>query len=228
MDNNISLKQCICLAGSFALLLWIIKLCESVFGVSLTSLGVYPQQSSGLIGVITAPLIHSDWQHLMSNTLPILLLGSMLIYGYPRSRWWVVAIIWIASGVGVWFFARSSFHVGASGVTHGIFFYLVVAGILRRDKRSSVLLMVASFMYGTMIWSIFPVQPGVSFEYHFFGALSGAVCAVAFRSRDPKFELKSYPWEHESSDDEEPDPLIGDQWKTVTEAVETETTCKPL
>lgn len=222
MDTNTSLRQCITLAGSFVLLLWIIKLCESVLGVSLTSLGVYPQKPSGLFGVISAPLIHSDWQHLMSNTLPILLLGSMLIYGYPRSRWWVIAIVWIASGVCVWYFARPSFHVGASGVTHGMFFYLFAAGILRRDKRSSVLLMVASFMYGTMLWTIFPLQPGVSFEYHFFGALSGVVCAVAFRQWDPKFRQKTYSWEQTVDDEEEPDPLIGDQWKIDSEPIEAE------
>jgi hypothetical protein len=78
-----------------------------------------------------------------------------------------------------------------------------------------VLLMVAFFMYGTMIWTIFPQEPGISFEYHFFGAVSGVVCAVLLSHRDPKPQVKTYDWEEESEDDEpdEYDLLIGDQWK---------------
>ncbi len=215
MENNLSLRDCITLASLFALMLWITKLGESVFGVSLSNMGVFPKELSGLIGIFSAPVIHGSYQHLLGNTLPVLLLGSMLIYGYPRSRWWVLSIVWIASGLGVWFFARESYHIGASGITHGVFFYLFTAGLLRRDKRSSVLLTVAFFMYGTMIWSIFPQEPGISFEYHLSGALSGFVCAVLFRRWDPKPVTKKYSWEQESADDglDEYDPIIGDEWK---------------
>ena len=201
MDKNPSLQDSIFLAGGFALLIWAIKLAEILFDVSLSGLGVYPQTASGIFGIATAPLIHGSVQHVLSNTLPVLLLGSMLIYGYPRSRWWVLTIVWFASGVGVWFFARSNFHIGASGVAHGLFFYLFFAGILRRDKRSSALLMVAFFMHGTMIWTIFPQGPGISFEYHLFGALSGALCAFAFRHWDPRPERKIYSWEGEDESD---------------------------
>ena len=201
MDKNPSLQDSIFLAGGFALLIWAIKLAEILFDVSLSGLGVYPQTASGIFGIVTAPLIHGSVQHVLSNTLPVLLLGSMLIYGYPRSRWWVLIIVWFASGVGVWFFARSNFHIGASGVAHGLFFYLFFAGILRRDKRSSALLMVAFFMHGTMIWTIFPQGPDISFEYHLFGALSGALCAFAFRHWDPRPERKIYSWEGEDESD---------------------------
>ena len=215
MDKDLSLQEGIFLSVFFVLLLWTIKLGESLLGVSLSSLGVFPQQTSGLFGIVAAPLIHGSWQHVISNTLPIILLGSMLLYGYPKSRWWVLLIVWLASGVGVWLFARSSSHIGASGITHGIFFFLFTAGILRRDKRSSVLLMVAFFMYGTMIWTIFPQEPGISFEYHFCGAVSGVVCAVLFSHRDPKPLIKTYDWEATPTDHEpdEYDLVIGDQWK---------------
>lgn len=215
MDKDFSLQECIFLASFFVLLLWTIKLGESMLGVSLSHLGVYPQKTTGLFGIVAAPLIHGSWQHIISNTLPILLLGSMLIYGYPKSRWWVLVIVWIASGIGVWFFARPSFHIGASGLSHGVFFFLFTAGLLRRDKRSSVLLMVAFFMYGTMIWTIFPQEPGISFESHFFGAVSGVVCALALSHRDPKPAVKTYSWEEESAEEalDEYDLLIGDEWK---------------
>lgn len=220
MENKLSLQDSILLVCGFTLLIWSIKLAESVLGASLHQLGVYPHSATGLIGIVTAPLIHGSWQHVIGNTPATLLLGSMLIYGYPKSRWWVLLIIWVFSGVGVWLFARSNYHIGASGLTHGIFFFLFVVGILRRDKRSIGLLMVAFFMYGTMVWTIFPYDPDVSFESHLFGALSGAVCAIVFRHRDPKPIRKTYVWEGESiegyMDDE--DPIIGDEWKVGIES----------
>ena len=146
MDKNLSAKDSIFLAGLFVLLIWSLKLGESMLGESLHQLGVYPQKISGLAGIVTAPLIHGSWSHVMGNTLPIVLLGAMLIYGYPKSRWWVVTAIWLTSGIGVWFFARSNYHIGASGLTHGVFFFLFIGGILRRDRRSSALLMVAFYM----------------------------------------------------------------------------------
>ena len=226
MDKKYSLQHSIFLACSFVLLIWFIKLFESAFGVSFSHMGVYPQTASGFFGILTAPLIHGSFNHTLANTLPVLLLGSMLFYGYPRSRWWVLSAIWILSGLGVWLFARSSYHIGASGITHGLFFYLFIAGIIRRDPRSSALLMIAFFMYGTMFWTIFPQAPDISFEYHLFGALSGAGCAIRCSHWDPLPVEKKYSWEIETAENEldEEDPVIGDQWKTaVNEHPEFET-----
>jgi len=144
-------------------------------------------------------------------------LGSILIYGYPKSRWWTLSIIWLTSGIGVWLFARETYHFGASGLTHGMFFYLFINGILRRDKRSIVLLMVAFFMYGGMLLTIFPREPGISYEYHFFGGLGGTLCAFIFRQWDPKLKEAKYSWEQQTGDGyvvEEEDLIIGDQWMT--------------
>tara|TARA_R110000822_G_scaffold226254_5_gene358871 strand:+ start:2322 stop:3065 length:744 start_codon:yes stop_codon:yes gene_type:complete len=215
MNKITSLQHSILVIGGFVVLIWWLKLCEVGLGWDLHQLGVYPQTSRGLIGILTGPLIHGSWQHVISNTLPLLLLGSILIYGYPKSRWWALSIIWLLSGLGVWLFARDSYHFGASGLTHGMFFYLFMGGILRRDRRSTTLLMVAFFMYGSMLLTIFPREPGISYEYHFFGALGGVLCAIMFRYWDPKLTLKTYPWERLTDNAEsEEDPIIGDQWKT--------------
>lgn len=215
MITRNSLRNSIVIAVSFAAVLWGLRLFEFAIGVNFYALGVYPRTESGLLGVITAPLIHGSWEHLIGNTLPLVLLGSMLLYGYPRSRFFALAGIWLLSGMGVWLFARSSYHFGASGLTHGIFFYLFVGGILRRDKRSAALLMVAFYMYGGMLLTILPGDPGISFESHFFGALSGGLLAYAFRNWDPKPVRKRYAWERrpDDEDDIEDDPIIGDQWR---------------
>lgn len=215
MANDHSLRNSILIAASFAALLWALKLFELILGVDLYNLGVYPRSQSGLSGIFAAPLKHGSWEHLIGNTLPLVLLGSILMYGYPRSRYWALAGIWLLSGAGVWLFARSSYHFGASGLTHGIFFYLFVGGIFRRDRRSAALLMVAFYMYGGMLLTILPLDPTVSFESHFFGALSGAVLAYTFRNWDPKPVRKRYAWERHPEDDNdaEEDPVIGDQWR---------------
>ena len=201
----------------FVLLIWGIKFCEVLFGLNLFQLGVYPRSGDGLIGILSGPLIHGSWQHLVGNTLPLLLLGTILVFGYPRSRWWTLAIIWLLSGVGVWLLGRGSYHFGASGLTHGMFFFLLLGGLLRRDRRSAALLMIAFFMYSGMLFTVFPGQPGVSFEYHLFGALSGVLCAIIFRHWDPKPARKTFAWEHQPGGPDpmtvEEDPVIGNQWK---------------
>ncbi|QHJ10169.1 hypothetical protein FX988_00381 [Paraglaciecola mesophila] len=176
---------------------------------------VYPQRLSGALGVITAPLIHGSLQHLFSNSLPLLILLTALIYGYPKTRYKVLASVWILSGIGVWLFARESYHLGASGMTHGIFFYLLVVGILRRDKSSIGIMMIAFFMYGGMTMSIFPREPGISFEYHLFGGISGALAALMWFRLDPKPQVKRYTWERDGSDMD--DPIIQDQWRDDVE-----------
>ena len=85
----------------FTVFIWWLKLAEMMFGWNFLSLGVYPLELRGLPGIITAPLVHGSWEHVLANSLPLLLLGTALLYGYPRSRWWTILIVWIGSGIGV-------------------------------------------------------------------------------------------------------------------------------
>jgi len=182
---------------SLLLLLWAIKLIEYLADLDLTSFGIAPGQVTSLSGILTAPLIHGSFEHLLVNTAPLLILGFALLYGYPKSSWRVIALVWVISGLGVWLFARPTIHIGASGLTHGMFFYLFIVGILRRDKLSIVLLFIAVFLYGGMVASIFPQSVGVSFEYHMAGAFGGVLAAILFRNMDPKPVEKRYDWEDE-------------------------------
>lgn len=241
MNTQNSIQSSIIKTTIFVVILWCIKSTEQLFGVSFRELGIYPQEVSGLVGVLFAPFIHGSFEHLASNTLPLLILGSVLLYGYPRSSYLSIAAIWLVSGLGVWLFAREAYHVGASGVTHGMFFYLLLSSILRRDKRSIALMMIAFFMYGGMVMTIFPREEHISFESHLFGAVVGAVCALLFYKWDPKPEMMRYPWENPSEPDEpeghwmpgsnndkpgqatsyqstEEDDLIGDEWKLETDS----------
>jgi membrane associated rhomboid family serine protease len=205
-----SIKHSVTYTVLFIAALWMIKSAEILFSIDLVTYGVLPGEFSGLVGILTAPLIHGSISHISNNSLSLLILGSAILYGYPNTRWKVISIIWIASGIGVWLFARPVHHIGASGLTHGIFFYIFIVSILRRDKRSIVLMMIAFFMYGGMVMTIFPRELGISYESHFFGALVGAVCAFMFFRSDPKLAEKTFDWQ-ESEEIE--DSVIGDDWK---------------
>lgn len=204
-------------AALFVASLWSVKLFETVFAWDLYRLGVLPQTLSGTVGILTGPMVHGSWEHLIANSLPTLILGSLLVYGYPKSRWYAFALIWLLAGIGVWLFARENYHFGASGLTHGMFFYLFVGGFLRKDRLSAGLLMIAFYMYGTMVLTILPQEQGISFEYHLFGAIGGVVAAIGFRRWDPKQPRKTYSWDR-VDEDEETEDLIGDEWMNSEES----------
>ena len=197
MRADPELRKSAILSIFFVGLLWCIKLGGWLSEWPLVTLGVYPLAAEGLVGVLFAPLIHGSFPHIAANTFGVLVLGTALLYGYPKSRWWVLAIIWVLSGIGVWLFGRPSFHIGASGLTHGLFFFLLVVSILRRDRRSIALMMMASLLFGGMFWGVLPSEEGVSFEYHFFGGAAGVLAALLFRNWDPKPAEKHYDWENE-------------------------------
>lgn len=181
----------------FILLLWLVELLDRGLHLSLAQLGVYPRTAAGLVGVLFGPLIHGSWSHLLSNSFALLILGTALRYGYPRAAGPVVVLVYLLSGLGVWCLGRDSYHFGASGLTHGMMFFIFTTGILRRDRLSIALSMIVFFLYGGMVWSIFPQEPGISYESHFFGAASGVLAAFLFRRLDPLPPEKHYDWEDE-------------------------------
>lgn len=182
---------------SFILFLWLIKLIEVIFGINLANLGLYPHRISGLIGIIVAPLLHANFNHLISNSIPVLLLSGGIIYFYPQSAFKVFALVYLVPGVFVWFFGRPAYHIGASGLIYGFVSFLFFSGIIRRDNRSIALALIVTFLYGGIIWGILPIDAEISWEYHLFGALTGIYCAILFRKLDPPLK---YDWEDEDTD----------------------------
>jgi len=200
--DSLHLKRSFITVAVFTLALWLIKTVETLIGLELYQYGIYPGQLSGLMGVFLAPLIHSSFSHLFANTAPLLILGTALLYGYPKSAKIVVPLIYIGTGLGVWFFARQFYHIGASGLTFGFMFFVFTIGAIRWDKRAIALSMVVFFLYGGMIWGIFPNEPGTSFESHFFGAMIGFILAIFLRNHDPNLPEKKYNWDDEEGDTE--------------------------
>ena len=197
MNAERNLRKSAYIVLVFIGLLWWIGVIDAVFQLQLARFGVLPRQAEGLRGVLFAPLIHGSWLHLLANTLPLFILGTAMLYGYPRAAKVALPVIYLASGIGVWFFARGNYHIGSSGLAYGMMFFVFVIGILRWDKLSIVLSMIVFFLYGGMIWGIFPQREGISFESHFFGAVTGVVMAIVLKRRDPALPEKQYSWEQE-------------------------------
>lgn len=207
------LKRIALWVGLIIALLWCLHALYSLFDWPVHWLGVRPGEAAGLIGVLTAPWIHGSWSHLAVNSPALFLLLTLSLYRYPASSRVALPLIYLVSGIGVWLLGRESVHIGSSGLTHGLMFFIFASGVIRRDRSGMALAMLVFFLYGGMIWGIFPTEPGISFEYHLFGAFSGLLAAFLLRRRDP-IKRRRYSWEREEEDAaEDEDPVIGDAWR---------------
>ena len=182
----------------FVSLLWIVKLSEIIFNLNFTTLGIFPGSVKGLPGILLAPLIHANIKHLFSNSLPILFLGSGIIYFYRNSSYKVITIIYIGTGILVWIFARQAYHIGASGLIYGFVTFLFFSGLIRRDTRAIALALLVTFLYGSLIWGVLPLDNAVSWESHLFGSVLGIFCAFLFKISDPALK---YDWEYEDENE---------------------------
>jgi membrane associated rhomboid family serine protease len=181
----------------FVLLLWWIEVIEWWLGAGFGALGVRPGSIVGLIGVLLAPLLHGSWQHLAANSLPLIVLGTLALYAYPRATRKAAPVIWLGSGLIVWLIGRESLHIGASGLTHGLMLFLFLLGILRWEPRAIAVALVTFLLYGGMLLTVLPREVGGSWEYHLGGAAMGALAAALWRRRDPAPPKKKYSWELE-------------------------------
>lgn len=184
------------IALGFIALIWLIQLLNWGLDLGLERFGVRPRQLGGLLGVLVAPLLHSDFSHLIANSLPLLVLGAGMLYLYPNSALKVIPAVYLGPGIAVWLFGRASVHIGASGLVYGLVSYVFVAGVIRRDRRAVAAALLVYFLYGTLAWGVFPIKPEVSWETHLAAALIGLILAIFFRKLDipPR---KRYDWEDE-------------------------------
>ena len=183
----------------FFILITVIEIIQYTFNLDFTKFGILPRSTCGLIGIITAPLIHSGFNHLIANTFPLLVLGTATFYFYPESSKKMVIILYITTDLLVWLFARGSYHIGVSGVVYGLASFIFFSGVFRKDRRALTLSLLTIFLYSSLLVGIFPTEKGISWESHLFGFLTGIVLAIIFRKKDP---FKKYDWEDEELEED--------------------------
>ncbi|AHM58950.1 rhomboid family protein [Flammeovirgaceae bacterium 311] len=175
------LRNSIFFVFTFTLMLWLVKALEWAVAMDFGFLGILPRTLSGTMGIVTAPLVHGDVLHLLSNTFPLLLLGISVFYFYDRIALEVFVWIYFMSGFWVWMAARDAYHIGASGLVYGLVSFLFFSGLFRRDIRSLSISLIVIFLYGGMVQGLFPINERISWESHLLGALAGAFAAFFYR-----------------------------------------------
>jgi membrane associated rhomboid family serine protease len=204
----------------YLLVIWVIFYVNEHFKLDLAAFGLRPRNLPGLIGILTMPLLHSDLPHIASNSVPLLVLGICLFQYYREIAYKVFFISYFASGILVWLFAanpgHNSVHIGASGLIYALAGFLFFSGFLRRDKVLFGITLLITFLYGTIIWGIFPEEfqiairysekaRNISWEGHLFGFLSGTALAYIYRRVGP--QRPKYSWEINNDEDvDESDP----------------------
>jgi hypothetical protein len=198
----------------FVVLLWVIHFSNIYFDLNLVELGVMPRSFKGLIGVLLSPLIHSkeNINHLMNNSVPFLILCWTLFYFYKPIAWKIFTSSWVLTGLFVWISAREAYHIGISGVLYSLLFFIFFSGVFRKEARLLTVALLVVFLYGSMVWGIFPYDWTISFESHFFGAITGIVLAYFNRKEKATFKKVKTQWEVEEELGIEP-PDFENMWE---------------
>lgn len=173
--------------AAFVLLLWMIKILEVITNISLSDFGLEPRTTKGLLGIVTMPLLHSDFSHLSSNTLAIFLLLSGLYLFYKNFASTLFVSFYFFSGFAAWIIGTSgAIHIGASGLFYSLAWFHILSGFLKRNKPQMAFGFLVIFLYGSVVWGIFPMfQPSaqISWQGHLGGAITGLVFAILFRKK---------------------------------------------
>ncbi len=193
-------------------LMWLMTGASLLFGTEFHFLGIYPGRVSSLTGIITSPFVHSGFRHLFNNSLPLFILGTALFYFYSQVSFRVLLWVTLLTGLAVWITGRPAWHIGASGIVYGLAAFLFVSGIIRRHIPLMGLSLLVAFIYGEMVWGIFPgFRMDISWESHMLGAAAGVILAIWYRHEGPQKPVPFYERDEENEAGEVAgtDPVAG-------------------
>lgn len=195
-------------------LMWAVKIVEISLNVELGRYGLVPHTMRGLLGILILPFLHGGWEHLMANSVPVIVLGTALYYFYPTLANRVMLVSYLGSGLLTWCLGDpSTTHVGASALIYSINLFLIISGFIRGNRQLTVIALIMVFLYGSFIWGMIPslARPqNISWEGHLSGAIIGMVLAFLLRKEGPQKEV--HHWEEDDdSDDSETDDQENDE-----------------
>ncbi len=190
---------------AFVIVMWLVFWFELRFNFNFTSNGILPRTLSGIQGIVFSPFIHSSLEHLYNNSIPLMALMTGLFYFYRPVAWKVILMIALFSGIGTWAIGREAYHIGASGMVYGLASFLFFKGIWSKYYRLTAFSLIVVFLYGSLIWGTVPLDPGMSWEGHLSGFLSGTLLALFIRQNIAR--PKKYEWEKVDYNEED-DPFL--------------------
>ena len=195
--------------------MWSVFFLDYYLDLSLYRFGVYPLEAEGLLGILFSPFIHNttDFAHILNNSFPAFVLTWLLFYHYRTIATKSFVTIYFLSGLGLWFVGRESFHIGMSGVIYGLTSFLVFSGFFRKNMRVAAVSLIVIFLYGSLVWGIFPIKEHVSWEAHTMGLFSGIITAILFRRSGPQPKKMRYELEEEIEEEFGIEPEF-EYWKT--------------
>ncbi len=177
------------------ILIWAVFWIELRFNVNLNEYGVYPRTILGLRGILLSPFIHGSVEHLYNNTIPLAFLTASLFYFYRKIAVKVLIIGILISGILTWGIGRPSYHIGASGVIYVLASFMFFKGVFSKYFRLVALSLVVVFIYGSLLWYIFPVKDEISWEGHLSGFIAGLSMAIFLKTGTPT--SKKFDWEQD-------------------------------
>ncbi len=177
------------------------KFVEFGFQTDFAHLGIYPMHLNGLAGIFTAPLIHADIHHLADNSIPVFVLSLSIFYFYREVAYAVFFLTWLISGLLVWIIGREAYHIGASGLIYGLAAFIFLSGVIRRNKSLLAISLLVIFLYGSLVWGVFPYDYRISWESHLMGGITGFILAVVYRHEGPEPDKMDIEEEEEGRED---------------------------
>jgi membrane associated rhomboid family serine protease len=189
--------------------IWIVFGLQQIFPIE-EYLALYPRNTNYVMGVYTTVFLHGSFLHLVSNSLP--LLGSMLalFYFYKEIAFPVLLINHVGSGILIWLFARPAFHIGASGLVYALVLFLLMSGLVRKNRALSFLALAVLSIQSGLLWGVLPQDNGISWESHLLGGLVGVLTALGFKNKGPKPDVP-FQW------NEEEEETVIDEYKNFEE-----------
>jgi membrane associated rhomboid family serine protease len=202
------------LPALFVVLIWLVFGIDWLFELNLAQYAVEPRTFSGLVGLLTCPLLHGDLEHIAANSVSLFVLLVAARYIFPQIFLQIFVATYLFPGLITWFIGRPALHLGASGMIYALAAFMFISGVIRVNRYLLAVSLLVVFLYGSLFWGLFPIEQSISWEGHLGGALTGFFLALWYRKEDPVEDVQ----EHEPEwDDDEPD---FDDWKDDPDTTE--------
>lgn len=185
--------------------IWLVFWYQVRIDSGIKAFGIRPQEIEGLLGIVTSPFLHGDINHIYNNSIPLFVLTMALFYFYNKIAWKVLGLGILCSGFLTWLIASNGNHIGASGIVYVLVSFMFFKGIFAKYYRLIALSLLVIFLYGSMIWYVFPIKSGMSWEGHLSGLITGFVFALIFRKQVAK--PKRFKW-GKTDYNEDDDPFM--------------------